>query len=70
MCWLRLYQVEIWADVVCPWCYLGKRRSEHALESFEHRDDVSVVFRSFEPDPSRLRGSRSRPSTCSPVSTG
>jgi len=44
-------QVDIWADVVCPWCYLGKRRFERALESFEHRDEVTVVYRSFELDP-------------------
>ena len=45
-------QVEIWSDVVCPWCYLGKRRFEKALESFAHRDEVEVVYRSFELDPS------------------
>jgi predicted DsbA family dithiol-disulfide isomerase len=44
-------QVEIWSDVVCPWCYLGKRRFEQALSEFEHRDDVQVVYRSFELDP-------------------
>lgn len=43
--------VEIWSDVVCPWCYLGKRRFENALSGFEHRDAVSVRFRSFELDP-------------------
>jgi predicted DsbA family dithiol-disulfide isomerase len=43
--------VEIWSDVVCPWCYVGKRRFETALEAFEHRDDVEVVWRSFELDP-------------------
>jgi predicted DsbA family dithiol-disulfide isomerase len=45
-------QVEIWSDVVCPWCYLGKRRFEQALSGFAHRDDVQVVYRSFELDPS------------------
>jgi predicted DsbA family dithiol-disulfide isomerase len=45
-------QVEIWADIVCPWCYLGKRRFEQALAGFGHRDDVDVVYRSFELDPS------------------
>jgi predicted DsbA family dithiol-disulfide isomerase len=44
-------QVEIWSDVVCPWCYLGKRRFERALSQFEHGDDVRVVYRSFELDP-------------------
>jgi predicted DsbA family dithiol-disulfide isomerase len=45
-------QVEIWSDVVCPWCYIGKRRFEAALAGFEHRDDVNVTWRSFELDPS------------------
>jgi len=44
-------RVEIWSDVVCPWCYLGKRRFEQALAGFEHRDDVQVEYRSFELDP-------------------
>lgn len=44
-------QVEIWSDVVCPWCYIGKRRFESALRRFEHRDDVAVTYRSFELDP-------------------
>ena len=43
--------VEIWSDVVCPWCYIGKRRFEAALEAFEHRDEVTVLWRSFELDP-------------------
>ncbi|WP_148574572.1 DsbA family oxidoreductase [Nocardioides caldifontis] len=43
--------IEIWSDVVCPWCYIGKRRLEEALTSFEHADEVDVVFRSFELDP-------------------
>jgi predicted DsbA family dithiol-disulfide isomerase len=44
-------QVEIWSDVVCPWCAIGKRRFEAALAGFEHADDVEVVWRSFELDP-------------------
>ncbi|HTC68787.1 MAG TPA: DsbA family oxidoreductase [Acidothermaceae bacterium] len=44
-------RVEIWSDVVCPWCYVGKRRFEHALADFEHRADVDVHWRSFELDP-------------------
>lgn len=47
-------QVEIWSDVVCPWCYIGKRRFEEALARFEHRDEVTVTWRSFELDPSAL----------------
>ena len=36
-------KVEIWSDVVCPWCYVGKRRFETALAAFEHRADVAGV---------------------------
>src|SRR5215211_1717563 len=43
--------VEIWSDIACPWCYVGKRRFEAALAGFEHRDDVTVRWRSFELDP-------------------
>jgi predicted DsbA family dithiol-disulfide isomerase len=43
--------VEIWSDVVCPWSYLGKRRFERALDSFEAADQVEVLFRAFELDP-------------------
>ncbi len=45
-------KIEIWSDVVCPWCYVGKRNFETALADFEHRDDVEVAWRSFELDPS------------------
>jgi len=45
-------KIEIWSDVVCPWCYVGKRRLESALAAFPHRDEVEVVYRSFELDPS------------------
>jgi predicted DsbA family dithiol-disulfide isomerase len=43
--------VEIWSDIACPWCYVGKKRFEAALARFEHRDDVTVTWRSFELDP-------------------
>jgi predicted DsbA family dithiol-disulfide isomerase len=43
--------VEIWSDIACPWCYVGKRRFEKALAAFEHRDEVEVSWRSFELDP-------------------
>jgi predicted DsbA family dithiol-disulfide isomerase len=45
-------RVDIWSDVICPWCYLGKTRFSQALSSFAHRDEVEVVYRSFELDPS------------------
>lgn len=48
-------RIDVWSDVVCPWCYLGKRRLESALELFDHRDDVGVVWHSFELDPSAPR---------------
>lgn len=48
-------EIHIWSDIVCPWCYLGKRRFEHALALFDHRDDVRVTHRSFQLDPSRPR---------------
>jgi predicted DsbA family dithiol-disulfide isomerase len=44
-------QIEIWSDIVCPWCAIGKRRLELALERFPHADAVEVVWRSFELDP-------------------
>jgi predicted DsbA family dithiol-disulfide isomerase len=44
-------EVEIWSDVACPWCYIGKRRFEAALSQFEHAGDVTVTWRSFELDP-------------------
>jgi predicted DsbA family dithiol-disulfide isomerase len=43
--------VEIYSDVVCPWCYIGKRRFERALAEFEGRDDVEVVWRPYQLDP-------------------
>ena len=45
-------QVEVFSDVVCPWCYIGKRRLEEALSTFPHADDVTVTYRSFQLDPS------------------
>jgi len=45
-------RIEIWSDVVCPWCYIGKRRLESALADFAHRDQVEIVWRSFQLDPS------------------
>ncbi|GHF71945.1 putative DsbA family dithiol-disulfide isomerase [Amycolatopsis bartoniae] len=55
-------RVDIWSDVVCPWCYLGKRRFERALAEFGRRDEVEVVYRSFELDPSLPPG-EARPKT-------
>ncbi|UZJ31926.1 DsbA family oxidoreductase [Streptomyces endophytica] len=44
-------RVEIWSDIACPWCYIGKARFEAGLAAFAHRDEVEVVHRSFELDP-------------------
>jgi predicted DsbA family dithiol-disulfide isomerase len=49
-------QIEVWSDVVCPWCYIGKRRLETALERFPHRDQVEVIWRSFQLDPTIPEG--------------
>jgi predicted DsbA family dithiol-disulfide isomerase len=43
--------VEIWSDIACPWCYVGRARLATALAQFEHRDEVTVLWRSFELDP-------------------
>ena len=53
-------RVETWSDVVCPWCYIGKRRFEAALQRFEHRDDIELVWRSFELDPAAPRSHEMR----------
>jgi predicted DsbA family dithiol-disulfide isomerase len=45
-------QVDIWSDIACPWCYIGKRRFEAALSEFPQRRQVDVVWHSFELDPS------------------
>jgi predicted DsbA family dithiol-disulfide isomerase len=45
-------KIEIWSDVACPWCYIGKRRFEAALAEFPHRDQVEVQWRSYQLDPS------------------
>jgi predicted DsbA family dithiol-disulfide isomerase len=46
-----MMHVEIWSDVVCPWCYIGKRHFDAALAEFEDRDDVHVTYRSFQLNP-------------------
>ena len=43
--------VEIWSDVVCPFCYIGKRKLEKALSMFEHKDDIELVWRSYQLHP-------------------
>jgi predicted DsbA family dithiol-disulfide isomerase len=47
--------IEVWSDVVCPWCYVGSRNLGEALRRFPHADEVSVVWRSYELDPNGPR---------------
>ncbi len=44
-------KIEIWSDVVCPFCYIGKRKFELGLEQFSHKDSVEVVWKSFQLNP-------------------
>ncbi|MHA7303770.1 DsbA family oxidoreductase [Arthrobacter sp. TMN-49] len=44
-------KIDIWSDVACPWCYIGKRRFESALNAFPHKDAVEVQWRSYQLDP-------------------
>jgi predicted DsbA family dithiol-disulfide isomerase len=48
--------VEVWSDIACPWCYIGKRRFAAALQAFAHRDHVEVVWRSYELSPDTPAG--------------
>ena len=48
-------QIEIWSDVICPWCYIGKRRFEEALARSGKRENINVIWRSFELDPNAPR---------------
>ncbi len=54
-------RVDVWSDIACPWCYVGKRRLEAALEGFDQRDDVEVVWRAFELDPTAPQDLPSQP---------
>ncbi|MCW3071084.1 MAG: oxidoreductase [Bacteroidetes bacterium] len=44
-------KVEIWSDIMCPFCYIGKRKFEKALEQFEHKGDVEIIWKSFQLNP-------------------
>ena len=44
--------VEIWSDILCPWCYIGKREFDSALAQFKHKEQLQVIWKSFELDPS------------------
>ena len=47
-----MMNVQIWSDVRCPFCYIGKKKFERALEKFPHKDNISVTWKSFQLDPS------------------
>lgn len=47
-------KVEIWSDVMCPFCYIGKRKFENALAQFPHKDKIEVVWKSFQLDPTTV----------------
>ncbi len=48
-------RIDVWSDVICPWCYLGARRLDRALDQVGWRDDVEVHWRAFQLDPSASR---------------
>ncbi len=50
-------RIDIWSDIACPWCYVGKRRLEKALADFPQRENVHIVWRAFELNPSAQRES-------------
>jgi predicted DsbA family dithiol-disulfide isomerase len=52
---MKKLRIDVWSDIACPWCWVGKRRLERALEMFPHRDAVEVIWRAFELDPSAPR---------------
>jgi predicted DsbA family dithiol-disulfide isomerase len=57
---MKTLRIDVWSDIACPWCYVGKRRLEAALAKFPHKDAVEIVWRAFELDPS---APRERPTT-------
>src|SRR4051812_47992620 len=52
-------RIDVWSDLVCPWCYIGKRRLEHALEQAKLDTPVEVVHRSFQLNPAAPAGKTS-----------
>lgn len=52
---MTLLRIDVWSDIACPWCYVGKRRLEQALSNFAHASQVRVVWRAFELDPKAPR---------------
>ena len=44
-------KIEVWSDFVCPFCYIGKRRLENAMEKFPHKEQVTLEYKSYQLDP-------------------
>jgi predicted DsbA family dithiol-disulfide isomerase len=53
-------RIDLWSDLVCPWCYIGKRRLEHALTQLPKTGDVDIVHRSFQLNPAAPKGATTR----------
>ena len=49
-------KIDVWSDFVCPFCYIGKRRLDKALENFKYKDEVEVIYHSFQLDPYAEKG--------------
>jgi predicted DsbA family dithiol-disulfide isomerase len=52
---MKTLSIDVWSDIACPWCYVGKRRLEAAIAAFPHREAVKVVWHAFELDPAAPR---------------
>src|SRR5688572_15795265 len=52
-------RIDVWTDIVCPWCFIGKRRFERALAEFPHANDVQIVHRSYQLNPGTPKGTTS-----------
>ena len=47
-------KVEIWSDVMCPFCYIGKRKFEKALNQFTENKDIEIIWKSYQLDPNSI----------------
>ena len=50
-------QIEIWSDIMCPFCYIGKRKFEAALSQFEGKDDIEIIWKSYQLSPDMVTDS-------------